>query len=59
MSFVSANDTDALEAFSFLSRTEGIFPALESAHATAGAICVAKELEPEKDVVVCLSRRRG
>ncbi|KAJ5674221.1 tryptophan synthase [Penicillium macrosclerotiorum] len=55
--FLSAEDGDALNAFRLLSQTEGIIPALESAHAIAGAVRVAKELGPGKDVVVCLSGR--
>lgn len=53
--FVVANDAEALMAFSLLSRLEGILPPLESSHAVAGALCVAKELGPGRDVVVCLS----
>lgn len=37
--------------------TEGIIPALESAHAIAGAMRLAKELGEGKDIVVCLSGR--
>ncbi|PLB43837.1 tryptophan synthase [Aspergillus steynii IBT 23096] len=55
--FITADDRDALDAFSLLSRLEGITPALESAHAVAGAVRVAKELGRGKDVVVCLSGR--
>ncbi|CAI7612395.1 unnamed protein product [Penicillium glandicola] len=55
--FVVANDADALMAFSLLSRLEGIMLALESSHAVAGALRVAKELGPGRDVVVCLSGR--
>ncbi|KAJ6086125.1 hypothetical protein N7486_010406 [Penicillium sp. IBT 16267x] len=55
--FIAATDEDALNAFQLLSQTEGIIPALESAHAVAGAVRVAKELGPEKDIVICLSGR--
>ncbi|KAJ5653686.1 tryptophan synthase [Penicillium lividum] len=55
--FIAATDEDALNAFRLLSELEGIIPALESAHAVAGAIRVAKELGAEKDVVICLSGR--
>ncbi|CAG7925907.1 unnamed protein product [Penicillium olsonii] len=55
--FITADDKEALGAFSLLSRLEGITPALESAHVVAGAVRVAKELGPEKDIVVCLSGR--
>ncbi|WP_245679555.1 tryptophan synthase subunit beta [Actinomadura hibisca] len=50
-------DAEAMEAFSLLCRTEGIIPAIESAHALAGAIKVGKELGPEGTLVVCLSGR--
>ncbi|KAJ5102703.1 tryptophan synthase [Penicillium argentinense] len=56
-SFIAANDNDALVGFRLLSELEGIIPALESAHAIAGAVKVAKELGPEKEVVICLSGR--
>lgn len=55
--FIAASDEDALDAFRLLSETEGIIPALETAHAVAGAVRVAKELGPEKDLVICLSGR--
>lgn len=55
--FIAATDEDALDAFRLLSQTEGIIPALESSHAVAGAVRVAKELGPEKDIVICLSGR--
>ncbi|KAJ6189038.1 hypothetical protein N7519_003946 [Penicillium mononematosum] len=53
--FVAANDSEALTAFSLLCQLEGIMPALESSYAIAGGMRVAKELGPERDVVVCLS----
>ncbi|KAJ5701808.1 hypothetical protein N7488_009356 [Penicillium malachiteum] len=55
--FISATDEEALAAFRLLSETEGIIPALESAHAIAGAVRIAKELGPGKDLVICLSGR--
>lgn len=57
VSYVSATDTEALEAFQVLCRTEGIIPALESAHALAGAMRLAPALGPESIIVVCLSGR--
>jgi tryptophan synthase beta chain len=51
------SDAEAMEAFSLLSRTEGIIPAIESAHAVAGALEVAGELGPDATVAVCLSGR--
>ncbi|MFL6229153.1 MAG: tryptophan synthase subunit beta [Pyrinomonadaceae bacterium] len=55
--YVSATDDEALEAFSTLSQLEGIIPALESAHAVAYALRVARELKPEQTVIVNLSGR--
>lgn len=56
-SYLTATDAEALEAFQLLSRTEGILPALESSHAIARAIDVARELGPQADLLVCLSGR--
>ena len=50
-------DADAMEAFRLLSRTEGILPAIESAHALAGAITLGRELGPEATLLVTLSGR--
>jgi tryptophan synthase beta chain len=50
-------DAEAMDALALLSRTEGIIPAIESAHAVAGALEVAKELGPESTIVVNLSGR--
>lgn len=52
-----ASDEEAVEAFFELSRTEGIIPALESSHAIAYAIKLAKELTPDKTILVNLSGR--
>ncbi|MBX6767919.1 MAG: tryptophan synthase subunit beta, partial [Actinomadura rubrobrunea] len=51
------SDAEAMEAFALLCRTEGIIPAIESAHALAGALQVGKELGPDATIVVCLSGR--
>jgi tryptophan synthase beta chain len=51
------DDADAMAAFELLCRTEGIIPAIESAHALTGAARVAKELGPDAIIVVCLSGR--
>jgi len=50
-------DTQAMDAFSLLCRTEGIIPAIESAHALAGALEIGRELGPEGVVLVNLSGR--
>ena len=51
------NDDAAMAAFSLLSRTEGIIPAIETAHALAGAILVGKELGSEANLLINLSGR--
>lgn len=53
----AVTDAEAIEGLKLLSRTEGIIPALESAHAIYLATELAKNMEPEKIVVVCLSGR--
>ncbi len=55
--YTSATDAEALEAFRLLCRTEGIIPALESAHALAEALKIAPGLPPEKVIIVNLSGR--
>ena len=50
-------DSQAMDAFSLLCRTEGIIPAIESAHALAGALDIGRELGPEGVVLVNLSGR--
>ena len=55
--YVSASDDEALEAFSLLSQLEGIIPALESAHAVAHALKLARELTREQLILVNLSGR--
>jgi tryptophan synthase beta chain len=55
--YVSATDEEALEAFQLLSRLEGIIPALESAHAVAHGLKLAREMKAGGSVVVNLSGR--
>ena len=55
--YVSADDKQALEAFQLLTTTEGIIPALESAHAVHYAAKLAPELNKDKIIVVNLSGR--
>lgn len=55
--YVAVNDEQALKAFFELSRTEGILPALESAHALAYAMEIAKDMSKDEIVVVNLSGR--
>jgi tryptophan synthase beta chain len=55
--YVSVTDDDALAAFHALSKLEGIIPALESAHAVAHALVVARTLAREQFIIVNLSGR--
>jgi tryptophan synthase beta chain len=55
--YITATDDQALEALELLSRTEGIIPALESAHALAGAMQVVPAMERGQVVIVNLSGR--
>lgn len=55
-SYVAITDMEAINAFFILSKTQGIIPALESAHALAHAIKIAPEMKGKK-ILVCLSGR--
>ena len=55
--YASVADEEALGAFHLLSKLEGIIPALESAHAVAHAMKVAREMKSEEIVIVNLSGR--
>ena len=55
--YVTATDEEALDSFVYLSRTEGIIPALESAHAVAHARKLAPELRRDALLLLCLSGR--
>lgn len=55
--YVAITDEEALQAFEFLARMEGIIPALESAHAVAHAIKLAPNMKRDKVIVVNLSGR--
>ena len=55
--YVCASDSDALEAFQSLSKLEGIIPALESAHAVAHGIKVAREMSPDEIMIINVSGR--
>ena len=55
--YVSVTDEEALEAFQLLSRTEGIIPALESAHAVAYLKKLIPKTKKEEIVILCLSGR--
>ncbi|GAB3466339.1 tryptophan synthase subunit beta [Actinophytocola sediminis] len=55
--YFPVTDAEAMDAFQLLSRTEGIIPAIESAHALAGTLRLGRELGPDGLIVVCLSGR--
>ena len=55
--YVAITDDEAVNAFEYLSRTEGIIPAIESSHALAHAIKLAPTLTKDKIIVVTVSGR--
>ena len=55
--YVPVTDEEAVEAFEYLSRVEGIIPALESAHAVAHAMKIAPNMDKNKIIVINLSGR--
>ncbi|WP_332814569.1 tryptophan synthase subunit beta [Ramlibacter sp.] len=55
--YVGITDREALDAFHYLCRTEGIIPALESSHAVAHAMKLAKTMKPDQSILVNLSGR--
>jgi tryptophan synthase beta chain len=55
--YTACEDEDAMAAFDLCARTEGILPALESSHAIAKAVELARTLPKEEHIVVCLSGR--
>ena len=55
--YVTITDAEALAAFHYLCRTEGIIPALESSHAVAYAMKLAKTMRPDQSILVNLSGR--
>lgn len=56
-SYVPVTDDEAVAAFEYLSRTEGIIPAIESSHAVAHCMKIAPKMDKDKIIVVCLSGR--
>ena len=55
--YVAVTDDEAVNAFEYLSRTEGIIPAIESAHAVAHAMKIAPEMGKDKIIVINISGR--
>ena len=55
--YVPVTDDEAVDAFEYLSRTEGIIPAVESAHAVAYARKLAPAMSRDQSIIICLSGR--
>ena len=55
--YIGISDAEAMDALRLLSRTEGIIPAIESAHALAGALKIGKQLAPGSSILINLSGR--
>lgn len=55
--YVPVTDDEAVDAFEYLSRTEGIIPAVESAHAVAYARKLASTMSRDQSIIICLSGR--
>jgi tryptophan synthase beta chain len=55
--YVSVTDEEAVSAFEYLSRMEGIIPAVESAHAIAHARKIAGDFPKDDSIIICLSGR--
>lgn len=55
--YLSITDKEAVWAFEYLARKEGIIPAIESAHAIAQAIKIAPDMDKNQSIIVCLSGR--
>lgn len=55
--YVAVTDDEAVNAFEFLSKTEGIIPAIESAHAVAHALKIAPQMDKDKIIVITISGR--
>lgn len=55
--YVPVTDDEAVNAFEYLSRTEGIIPAIESAHAVAHALKIAPKMSKDDIIIICLSGR--
>lgn len=56
-SYVPVTDDEAVEAFEYLSKMEGVIPAIESSHAVAHAMKIAGDMNKNESIVICLSGR--
>jgi tryptophan synthase beta chain len=57
VAYVSVSDDEAVDAFDYLSKTEGVIPAVESAHAVAHAMKIAGTMDKDQIMIICLSGR--
>ena len=55
--YVPVTDDEAVEAFEYLAKTEGIICAIESAHAVAQAMKIAPQMGKDESMIICLSGR--
>ncbi|MBP5252370.1 MAG: tryptophan synthase subunit beta, partial [Lachnospiraceae bacterium] len=55
--YVPVTDEEAVQAFEYLSRTEGIIPAIESSHAIAHAMKIAKNFSKDQSIIINVSGR--
>ena len=55
--YMSITDEQAVKAFEYLSKTEGVIPAIESSHAVAAAMDIVPTMSKDQSVVICLSGR--
>lgn len=55
--YVPVTDDEAVNAFEYLSRVEGIIPAIESAHAVAYAMKIAPTMDKDKIIIITISGR--
>lgn len=55
--YVAITDEEAVAAFEYLTKVEGIIPAIESAHAIAHACQIASRFDPTESIIICLSGR--
>lgn len=55
--YVPVTDDEAVDAFEYLARTEGIICAIESAHAVAHVMKIAKDFRPDESIIICVSGR--
>ena len=55
--YVPITDDEAVEAFEYLAKTEGIICAIESAHAVAQAMKIAPQMGKDESIIICLSGR--